>query len=158
MMMMMMMINLPSVATRAKRLITSLQNGDSQAYYGCSFDSYQDTLYAKSGTQFYSHCYIAGAVDYIFGDAAAWFEQCTIASKGGGAITANSRETSDDATWYVFNDCTVQAADDAAEDLAGEVYLGRPWRVLARVIFQYSSLSDVINAAGWTTMADDATP
>lgn len=97
-------------------------------------------------------------MDYIFGDAAAWFEECTIASKGGGSITANSRETTDDTTWYVFNACTIQAADDASEDLTGEVYLGRPWRALARVIYQYSSLSDIINDAGWTTMADDATP
>jgi pectinesterase len=42
--------------------------------------------------------------------------------------------------------------------LEGDVYLGRPWRVLARVIFQNSVLSDVVNAAGWTTLADGATP
>lgn len=82
-------------------------NGDEQGYYGCSFDGYQDTLYAKSGTQYYSQCYIGGATDYIFGDAAAWFDECTIASKGQGYITANSRETEDDTTWYVFNKCTV---------------------------------------------------
>ncbi|KAJ4414070.1 hypothetical protein N0V82_008144 [Gnomoniopsis sp. IMI 355080] len=133
-------------------------NGDNQGYYGCAFSSYQDTLYAKSGTQYYSQCLITGAVDYIFGDAAAWFEASTIASNGGGSITANSRETTDDTTWYVFNKCTIQQSEDATEDLSGEVYLGRPWRVLARVMFQRSTLSDIINADGWTTMADDATP
>lgn len=133
-------------------------NGDSQGYYGCSFSSYQDTLYAKSGTQYYAQCYIRGAVDYIFGDAAAWFEGCTIASNGGGSVTANSRETTTDTTWYVFNDCTIEQAKDATADLTGMVYLGRPWRVLARVMFQLSTLSDIINDQGWTTMADDATP
>lgn len=59
----------------------------------------QDTLYAKSGYQYYSNCYIqgkrfspelkklcwchriqlistSGAIDYIFGDASAWFTEC----------------------------------------------------------------------------------
>lgn len=97
-------------------------------------------------------------MDYIFGDAAAWFEECTIASNGGGSITASSRETSDDTTWIVFNQCDIAQADNTTDDLTGKVYLGRPWRGLARVMFQTSTLSDVVNADGWTTMADDATP
>lgn len=83
-------------------------NGDKQGYYGCSFKGYQDTLYAKSGLQYYSNCYIEGAVDYIFGKAAAWFGECTIASSGAGYITANSRETSSDTSWYVFDHSTVR--------------------------------------------------
>lgn len=35
-------------------------NGERQGYYGCSFKSYQDTLYAKAGYQYYSNCYIEG--------------------------------------------------------------------------------------------------
>ncbi|CAG8747025.1 11487_t:CDS:2, partial [Acaulospora colombiana] len=116
-------------------------NGDKQGYYACSFKGYQDTLYAKSGKQYYSNCYIEGAVDYIFGDATAWFGECRIASNGAGYITAMSRETSSDGS------C-----------VAGKVYLGRPWRVLARVIYQYCELTNVVNAAGWTTMAEGATP
>lgn len=131
-------------------------NGDRQGYYGCSFQGYQDTLYAKAGYQYYSNCYIQGAVDYIFGDASAWFGECTIASNGGGAITANSRETSTDTGWYVIDHSTVTEA--SGYSLTGKVYLGRPWRVLARVIFQYSTLTDVVNAAGWTTLAAGATP
>lgn len=42
--------------------------------------------------------------------------------------------------------------------LAGKVYLGRPWRALARVIFQNSVLTDVVNPLGWTTLYDGATP
>ncbi|KAF2763412.1 pectinesterase [Pseudovirgaria hyperparasitica] len=131
-------------------------NGNKQGFYGCSFKGYQDTLYAKSGFQYYSNCYIEGAVDYIFGDAAAWFGECTIRSNGGGYITANSREVASDTTWYVFDHSTVAGVD--GQSLAGKVYLGRPWRVLARVIYQYNSLSNIINAAGWTTMAEGATP
>jgi pectinesterase len=132
-------------------------NGDKQGYYGCSFKGYQDTLYAKAGSQYYSNCYIEGAVDFIFGKAAAWFGECVVASNGAGYVTASSRETSDDTSWYVFDHSTITAASGVSS-LAGKVYLGRPWRVLARVIYQYSELSNVINAAGWTTMAEGATP
>lgn len=52
-------------------------NGNQQGYYGVGFYGYQDTLYAKGGAQYYSNCYIEGAVDYIFGGAAAWFGECT---------------------------------------------------------------------------------
>lgn len=82
-------------------------NGDKQGYYACGFYGYQDTLYAKAGKQYYSNCYIEGAVDFIFGAAAAWFGECTIASNGGGAITANSRSSTTDTTWYVIDSSTV---------------------------------------------------
>jgi len=48
-----------------------------------------------------------GATDYIFGNAAAWFGECTIANKAGGPITATSRTTNSEATWYVFDHSTV---------------------------------------------------
>ncbi|KAF7959235.1 hypothetical protein EAE96_002750 [Botrytis aclada] len=131
-------------------------NGDQQGYYGCSFTGYQDTLYAKAGKQYYSNCYIEGAVDYIFGNAAAWFGECTIASNGGGAITASSRILDTDSSWYIIDSSTITQADGYS--LTGKVYLGRPWLVFARVIFQNSVLTDVVNAKGWTTLAADATP
>lgn len=131
-------------------------NADKLGFYGCSFSGYQDTLYAKAGTQYYSNCMIEGAVDYIFGDASAWFGECDIVSNGAGYITANSRETSDDTAWYAIDNCNVKAASGTSLD--GAVYLGRPWRVLARVIYQNSELGSLINAKGWTTMADGATP
>lgn len=129
---------------------------DYLGFYGAGFYGYQDTLYAKSGLQYYSNCYVEGAVDYIFGDATAWFGECTIASNGGGAITAMSRETSSETTWYVFDNCNVKAASGYSD--TEDVYLGRPWRVLARVMYQNSDLSNIINPKGWTTMAEGATP
>ncbi|KAL2826398.1 pectinesterase A [Aspergillus cavernicola] len=131
-------------------------SGEQQGYYGCQFIGYQDTLYARAGIQYYSNCYIEGAVDYVFGDASAWFGECNIVSNGAGSITAMSRETSSDPAWYCFDNCNVYGKSGLA--LTGDVYLGRPWRVLARVIYQNSELSDIINPAGWTTMAEGATP
>lgn len=149
-------INFVNSYGKGTQAVAVTANGNKQGYYGCSFKGYQDTLYAKSGMQYYSNCYVEGAVDYIFGAAAAWFGESDIASNGAGYITANSRQTSDDTSWYVFDHSTIMAASGSS--LAGKVYLGRPWRVLARVIYQYSSLSNVVNAAGWTTMAEGATP
>jgi pectinesterase len=100
-------INFVNSYGAGKQAVAVSANGDKQGYYGCSFKGYQDTLYAKSGKQYYSNCYIEGAVDYIFGKAAAWFGECIIASNGGGAITANSREDTSDTTWYVFDHSTV---------------------------------------------------
>jgi len=42
--------------------------------------------------------------------------------------------------------------------LVNKLFLGRPWRVLARVIYQNSDLSNVVHPEGYTTMAANATP
>jgi pectinesterase len=44
---------------------------------------------------------------------------------------------------------TVSAAP-GSDVAAGSVYLGRPWRDYARVTFQNSQLSSIINSAGWS--------
>ncbi|KAE9364128.1 carbohydrate esterase family 8 protein [Stipitochalara longipes BDJ] len=100
--------------------------------------------------------YGAGADDFIFGNAAAWFGDCTIACNGGGSITANNRASSTDPAWYVFDTSTITAA--SGWTTTGANYLGRPWGVDARVIFQKCKLSNVVNAQGWTTLAAGATP
>lgn len=104
---------------------------DEAVFRNCSFKGYQDTLFTgpfppatKEGRAFegvplkeehdrcrqlYLHCYIEGTVDFIFGGAAAWFEECEIRSLkhwggGPGYITAAStpREQRDG---YVFSHC-----------------------------------------------------
>ncbi|GIK07206.1 hypothetical protein Aspvir_002862 [Aspergillus viridinutans] len=149
-------INVVNGYGEGSQAVALVANADRLGFYGCSFLGYQDTLYAKAGRQYYSNCYIEGAVDYIFGDASAWFGECDIVSVGVGYITAMSRTTSDETTWYAFDHCNIYGKSGLS--LAGEVYLGRPWRVLARVIYQNSALSNIINAKGWTTMAAGATP
>lgn len=42
------------------------------------------------------------------------------------------------------------AAASGSTVSSGTVYLGRPWRDRARVVFQNTSLSAVINSAGWS--------
>ncbi|GMG11920.1 unnamed protein product [Aspergillus oryzae] len=50
----------------------------------------------------------------------------------------------------------ITAAAGAIVD--GKVFLGRPWRPLARVIYQYSTLTGVVHPEGWAPMAEGATP
>ncbi|KAF3400436.1 putative pectinesterase A [Talaromyces pinophilus] len=149
-------INFSNTYGQGAQAVALTANGDQQGYYACGFYGYQDTLYAKAGKQYYSNCYVEGAVDFIFGAAAAWFGECTIASNGGGAITANSRSSTTDITWYVIDSSRITAA--SGYSLSEKVYLGRPWRQYARVIFQNSDLTDVVNPAGWTTLYAGATP
>ncbi|KAK8245336.1 pectinesterase-like protein [Phyllosticta capitalensis] len=126
-------------------------------FYACQFTGYQDTLLAQEGNQIYSKCYIEGATDFIFGqEAVAWFESCTIgvlAAKSG-YVTANGRKSDSSASYYVINNSKVQAGSGQSVS-SGAYYLGRPWGEYARVVFQNSELSDVINAAGWSVWNDD---
>lgn len=61
---------------------------------------------------------------------------------------ADGRESSSGVSYYVFNKCDVAAASGNTVS-AGAFYLGRPWGNYARVVFQSSSLSAVVNSAGW---------
>lgn len=40
-------------------------NADKLGFYGCQFSGYQDTLYAKAGTQYYSNCMIEGTFSLL---------------------------------------------------------------------------------------------
>ncbi|WP_037668405.1 pectinesterase family protein [Streptomyces griseus] len=56
--------------------------GDRSAFHHCRFLGHQDTLYADSmalavfARQYFSHCYVEGDVDFVFGRATAVFEHC----------------------------------------------------------------------------------
>src|SRR5271165_1949385 len=57
-------------------------SGDRAVLRNVRFLGYQDTLYAtgKPSRQYFADCYIEGNVDFIFGDARAYFENCEIHS------------------------------------------------------------------------------
>ncbi|KAH7635223.1 pectin lyase fold/virulence factor [Sordaria sp. MPI-SDFR-AT-0083] len=119
--------------------------------YGCQLKGFQDTVLAQEGAQVYARSLIQGATDFIFGQRApAWFEKCDIrvVAASIGYITASGRDSSTNPNNYVFNACTIAAADGHSIS-SGAYYLGRPWREYARVTFQKTSMTNVINAAGW---------
>ncbi|CAO2152360.1 unnamed protein product, partial [Urochloa humidicola] len=56
-------------------------SADRSAFYGCSFEAFQDTLYTHSHRQFYRDCDIYGTVDYVFGNAGVLFQGCNFYSR-----------------------------------------------------------------------------
>lgn len=119
-------------------------HSDRAVFRNCRFLGWQDTLYAAQGRQYYENCLIEGHVDFIFGNAAAVFEGCELKSRGAGYITAHSRLTPDGPTGYVFLKCRL-----TGENTGAGVYLGRPWRPYARVVFWDCFLDGHIRPEGW---------
>ncbi|XP_019054364.1 PREDICTED: probable pectinesterase/pectinesterase inhibitor 41 [Nelumbo nucifera] len=72
-------IKVRNTAGAIKHQAVAVRNGaDMSTFYSCSFEGYQDTLYTHSLRQFYRECDIYGTVDFIFGNAAAVFQDCNI--------------------------------------------------------------------------------
>lgn len=68
-------------------------------------------------------------------------------------LQANGRSDSSDVSYYVINKSNVAASTGSTAG-SGTVYLGRPWTQYARVCFQNTSLSSIINSAGWRIWSD----
>lgn len=138
-------------ATTDGQALALSASATNQGYYGCQFIGYQDTVLSETGYQVFAKSLIVGATDFIFGQSAsAWFDQCDIRVKATsyGTITASGRTSSSSSSYYVINKSTI-AAYTGNTVTAGAYYLGRPWTEYARVVFQDTSMTDVINAAGW---------
>lgn len=124
--------------------VAVLAEADRIVFKNCRFLGWQDTLYAKNGRQYYENCYIEGHVDFIFGQAAAVFENCEIHSKGDGYIAAPMRFAPDESSGFVFNKCRL-----TSEDTKDGVYLGRPWRDYGRTVFLNAQMGAQIRPEGW---------
>lgn len=121
------------------------------SFKNCRFLGWQDTLFVNGSRHFFKDCYIEGHVDFIFGTAAGVFEDCTIHSKGPGYVTAHYRTSNEQDTGFVFVRCRL-----TGEKAGSGVYLGRPWRPYARVVFINCWLGDHIRAEGWDNWRDPA--
>ncbi len=120
----------------------------------------QDTLYlgarqcgeatgssCEVGRSYFEKSLIAGNVDFIYGDGLAVFQDCEIHSTehaAGGFITAQGKHYAGQESGFVFRNARLTA--DAG---VGNVYLGRPWRDLADVVFLDTTIGGHIVAAGW---------
>ncbi|KAH6884791.1 pectin lyase fold/virulence factor, partial [Thelonectria olida] len=124
--------------------------------YGCQVYGNQDALLIN-GYLFASNSYIEGNIDMIWGSGAGYFLNSTIATNRDGiSLTASKRTDSTTASGFVFDQCTVKAANGASYS---SVSLGRPWNQYARVAYIQSNLGSLIEAAGWEawTKADPRT-
>lgn len=145
-------INLVNTRGSDSQALALSANNAKQGYYGCQFKGFQDTILAQDGVQVYAKSYIEGATDFIFGQKAqAWFDGVNIGvlSASLGYITANGRDSATNPSYYVINKSKISAAS-GNNVTAGAYYLGRPWSNYARVVFQSTSMTNVINGAGWT--------
>ncbi|KAF4556487.1 Pectinesterase-like protein 3 [Elsinoe fawcettii] len=126
--------------------------GNDIGFYACSFNGWQDTLLngATNGYQYYESCYIGGAIDFIWGYSKAYFKGCTIGAKRAkSCVAAHSRSSLSAIGGYIFDQCLFTAAPDNTADLAGAVYLGRPYSQYSLVVVKNSYLDSVIQPSGW---------
>ena len=133
--------------------------GDRAVFRRVRLLGYQDTLYAdgkgcdseqgpcRPARQYFADCYIEGNVDFIFGDAMAYFEGCELHALAHPVveITAQSKRYEGERSGYVFDHCRI-----TAEPGAGRVFLGRPWRSHASVVFLNTEMPGQVAPAGWS--------
>jgi len=117
-------------------------DGDRAAFRNCRFLGWQDTILLNRGRQYFENCYVEGHVDFIFGAATAWFENCEIHSLRDGYLTAASTPV-DVPFGYVFNRCKITGEPGV------KTFLGRPWRIYASTTFLNCEMSEVVRPEGW---------
>jgi len=119
--------------------------GDRCLFRNCHFLGNQDTVYAagKFSRQYFDHCVIEGTTDFIFGESTALFENCLIHCKSDSYVTAASTPEGKP-FGFVFLNCRLTASENAKK-----VYLGRPWRIYAKVAFLNCEMGSFICPEGW---------
>lgn len=145
-------------------------DGDRILFDNCRFLASQDTLFTAplppsaiekngfkgpkenapriNGRHLYRNCYIRGDVDFIFGSATAFFQECEIFSQDidsdvNGYVTAASTPEGQE-YGYVFSKCKF-----TSNCPKHSVYLGRPWRNFAKTVLLECELSEHIKEEGW---------
>ncbi|KAM7505019.1 hypothetical protein LguiB_003923 [Lonicera macranthoides] len=120
--------------------------GDGATFWGCGFFGAQDTLHDDRGRHYFKDCYIQGSIDFIFGNAKSFYQDCQLTSMANpvaagqrlinGAVTAHGRASADENSGFAFVNCAIGGT--------GRIWLGRAWRPFSRVVFSYTSMSDII--------------
>ena len=111
-----------------------LEGGDKAQFENVRLLGFQDTLMLHSADHnttarsFFNRSTIEGDVDFIFGDAIAYFNECEVKSLGDRPVSyAGAPDTSRHARYgFVFNACRF-TSDGSANAKAGAFYLARQW-------------------------------
>jgi pectin methylesterase-like acyl-CoA thioesterase len=136
-----------------------LVTADRAVFHNVRLLGNQDTVYLGSRNcspdgdncvptrQYFSDSTIAGNVDFIFGDSKAVFDRCEIHSTAheGGYITAQSKHYAGQDSGFVLNRCKLIAD----EGVTRPVFLGRPWRPYASVVYLNTEMGAHIDPAGF---------
>lgn len=152
--------------TDRTQAVAILATGDKLIFDRVRFLGAQDTLYAASKgcrgdgclrpaqRQYYRDCYVEGEVDFIFGDAKAFFDNCHIHGIKYPVVmyTAQSKVDPKQDSAYVFQGCRF-----TADPGAGSVWLGRPWRKYSAVVMLDCEMPEALAPAGWREWAPGQT-
>ncbi|KAL4644036.1 hypothetical protein ACB092_02G134200 [Castanea dentata] len=145
-------------------------SSDLSVIENCEFLGNQDTLFAQALRQFYKSCRIVGNVDFVFGNAAAFFQDCQILVKprqvapekgGKNYMTAHGRTDPAQSTGYVFYNCLINGTEEYMKLYHGATnpeihsnFLGRPWKEYSRTVYIQSNLQDLVSPQGWLPWND----
>ncbi|KAF8388667.1 hypothetical protein HHK36_025347 [Tetracentron sinense] len=132
---------------------------DRSVFYRCSFDAFQDTLYAYSNRQFYRDCDITGTIDFIFGNAAVVLQNCNIKprqpmSNQYNTITAQGKTDPNQNTGISIQGCQITPLGN----LTAPTYLGRPWKDYSTTVIMQSNIGGFVHPAGWTRWLPNVDP
>lgn len=144
-------LTIENTAGQVGQAVALLTNGDGLFFNRCRIVANQDTIYTygrygENGCTtraYYLDCYIEGTTDFIFGPGINYFENCELHSKRNSYVTAASTFKGEK-YGYVFHRCRLTA--DPGID---KVYLGRPWRDYARVVYIECEMGSHIVPEGW---------
>ena len=90
-------------------------------------------------------CLIEGDVDFVFGGATAYFEQCEFRSVGKGYVFAPCTPE-DVEEGFVVRGCRFTCTDEVED---GSCYIARPWRDYGMVRLENCELGRHIHPSGW---------
>jgi pectinesterase len=139
-------LTLENTAGNTGQAVAITVRSDRAIFKRCRFLGDQDTLFSDFGRQYFLDSYIQGGVDFIFGNAAAVFDNSEIHILRPGYLTAQSRVSAEQKTGYVFHHARI-----TADDLHGKFfYLGRPWRPFSRVVFVDCAMPPSLSPQGWS--------
>ena len=142
-------------------------DGDGITLENCVLKGHQDTLFLaplpdkelvpggftgpkqfterKRHTVYFKNCVIEGGVDFIFGGATAYFDNCEFVSVEEGYVFAPSTPA-DVEVGFVANNCRFTAGDNVAP---ASCYVARPWRNHAYVRLESCYLGEHIHPLGF---------
>jgi pectin methylesterase-like acyl-CoA thioesterase len=145
---------------QGSQALALMVTADRAVFRNMRFLGNQDTLYAgtprctssvdhpcATARQYFVDSYIEGNVDFIFGNSKAVFERCEIQSTphaAGGYLTAQSKNAPGEDSVYVIDHSKLTAAPGVEH-----IWLGRPWRPYAAVVYLNTEMGSHIEPAGW---------
>ncbi|KAJ6433115.1 hypothetical protein OIU84_020195 [Salix udensis] len=140
--------------------VALMSNADMSAFYRCSMDAFQDTLYVHANRQFYRDCNIYGTVDFIFGNSAVVIQNSYILPRKPmqgqqDTITAQGKFDPNQNTGISIHNCTIWPYGDLS---SVKTYLGRPWKNYSTTVFMRSMMGSFIDPTGWLPWTGNTAP